>query len=437
MTSVAIVIALVLGGFVLALPRRFAALPLLLAGCYVTLGPRVVVLGLDFTVFRLLVLIGWLRIVSRHEIQGFRPHPLDKLIVAWVVVSIITGTMLEQSLSGLIFGFGLGYNAIGLYFLFRILIRSADELTATLRMLAFSIVPLAVLMLVNRHTGSNPFAVLGGVPEIGIIRDGRLRCQGPFAHPILAGTFGATLTPMMVALFAQGQAFRRAAVIGLVAASIIVYASSSSGPLMAYLAGMIGLGFWRVRERMRSVRWMLLLALITLEIVMKSHVWFLFGRLSNVIGGDGWQRAELIDSAIRHFPDWWFCGSLHTEHWIEFGTSNVEYSADITSQYIFEAVTGGLARISLFVAVVVGGFRAAGRVRSRVEAEQRGTAVLAWCFGAALLAHVSSFLSVAYFDQMVVFWQFLLAALATIDATTAPPSPRETSHAVKLSAATS
>ncbi len=62
------------------------------------------------------------------------------------------------------------------------------------------LVPLVAAMLYEKATGRNVFAVLGGVSEMTLIREGKLRAQGAFQHPILAGTFGATVLPLMVGL---------------------------------------------------------------------------------------------------------------------------------------------------------------------------------------------------------------------------------------------
>jgi hypothetical protein len=420
MSAAAILFTLFMTALLFALPRRYAALPLLLSGCYMTLGPRLVLLGLDFTVFRILVLAGWLRVLGRHEIAGLKPHPMDRVVLTWVAVCIVLNTCLAQSFRAFTYQLGQGYNALGLYFLFRAWIRDAEELRDTVKALALMIVPLAATMLIEMVTGRNLFVVFGGVPDITMMREGRMRCQGPFAHPILAGTFGATVMPLVLSLFWQPRSFRRAAVIGAASATLIMVASSSSGPLLTYIAALVGLAFWRIRHRMQAIRWTLLLMLIGLELVMKSHVWFLIGRLSNVIGGDGWHRSELIDMAIRNFSEWWVCGSVHTADWIRYSTSNVENSADITNQFIFEGVSGGILRLAIFVMLIAFGFQVAGRARVHTETTQKETSMFAWCLGVALLAHTVSFLSVCYFDQMVIYWQFLLAAIATLHTVTQP-----------------
>ena len=64
----------------------------------------------------------------------------------------------------------------------------ADQMS---KMFALCMVGLAVLILGEKFSGRNAFAIFGGVPDVAVVRDGVIRCQGPFAHPILAGTFAA------------------------------------------------------------------------------------------------------------------------------------------------------------------------------------------------------------------------------------------------------
>src|SRR5439155_11362332 len=112
---------------------------------------------------------------------------------------------------------------------------------------AFLIIPLAGSMIVERLTGTNAFAVFGGVPPITFVRDGVLRCQGPFAHPILAGTFGAAWMPLFVGLWWQ-RIDRFLAALAIVSTAIITLTAGSSGPVGAYLAGITGLVMWRFRN---------------------------------------------------------------------------------------------------------------------------------------------------------------------------------------------
>jgi hypothetical protein len=280
------------------------------------------------------------------------------------------------------------------------------------------LVPLAISMLIEKSTGRNVFAVFGGVPAITQAREGSLRCQGAFRHPILAGTFGATLCPLFVGLWFQ-RGHKVPAVVGICSAMIVTLAASSSGALLAVISAVIGLVMWRIRNHMRVFRWIVILIIIALAIMMKAPVWYLIARMSEIVGGTGWHRSYLIDQAVHHFNEWWLVGSTFTAHWAPGGQVLVvdPNNMDITNQFVAEGLGGGLIKLGLFVALIVKGFKITGHWThwmNRREPFPFPSRILVWACGVALMAHCMSFLSVTYFDQIVVIWYWLLAIFSML-----------------------
>src|SRR5262249_45028187 len=152
---------------------------------------------------------------------------------------------------------------------------NVDDLAETVAVLAILLIPLAVLMGFERITGHNLFAVLGGVPEWSQVRNGTVRCQGPFNHSILAGRIGAAAFPLMLGLSVFRPDRRILAVMAALSAVFIVYTSGSSGPFSGLIVSIIGLGMWWIRTQMRVVRWAMLAGVIGFAMVMNAPVWFL------------------------------------------------------------------------------------------------------------------------------------------------------------------
>jgi hypothetical protein len=417
MSPISLCFTMCLGLLTIILPRKFAIVPIILSACYMTLGQRVVVISLHFTIFRIMILFGWIRLIGRREVYSIKLNLVDKTVVWWIALSILTGTLLDPTLQRFINRLGFAYNAFGSYFLFRFLIRDFKEICRLLRLLAVLIVPLAIAMLIEKSTGRNVFSVFGVVPEITMVREGHLRCQGPFAHPILAGTFGATLIPLFGGLWFMGRRSRLIAAIGFLSATTIALTPASSGPAMSYIFGILALFLWPLRRRMRLIRWSVVFGLISLHLVMKAPVWYLIARLSDLIGGTGWYRSYLIDRAIFHFSEWWLFGTTYTAHWIKYGASTNPNMVDITNQFILEGVEGGLLKMALFIGIIVVCFRAIGRTLSRMSNQPISAKITLWSMGSALFAHVVSFMSVSYFDQMIVFWFLLLAMISIVSDT--------------------
>ncbi len=402
----------ILGILTLILPKRYAVFPLLVASFYLTIGVGFDIFGLNFFSIRILILFAWTRVVFRRDYNNIRITSMDNILILWVLVSVITYTILYQTTSAFTYKMGHAFNALGLYFFFRFYIKDLQDVRRVVIFTSILIIPLAVMMIVEKKSGLNLFYTFGGVPEFSQVREGTVRCQGPFRHPIMAGTFGATLVPLIVSLW-WGRNRKIIAVAGVISALAVLYASSSSGPLLSFFAGVVGLAMWPIRERMRVVRIALLLALVSLHLYMNAPIWYLAARISESIGGTGWYRANLIEQAINHFDEWWLIGTKVTIHWMPYNPLPSDPSkADITNQYIGEAVNGGSITLILFISVIVIGFKYVGRSISLLKNGTFEDQFLVWAFGSTLLAHVVSFLSVGYFDQTIVLWFMLLGIIS-------------------------
>lgn len=400
-----LIFTLVMAIAFLALPRRLALIPIALITCYVTFGQQIVVAGLHFTMLRLLVLVGGIRVLARRETRVFQWLKMDKILLVWVFSSVTTYTLLWQSADAFVNRLGLAYDSLGLYLVFRCLIRDLDDVRRIAKVFAFLLVPLAISMSAEKLSGRNPFYVLGGVPEYTAIREGTLRCQGPFLHPILAGTFGAIWLPLSAGLWSQGRGFRFGAILGIVSSTVITLLSGSSGPFGSYMAGWAGILMWTMRHKMRVVRWGIVLGLVALQAVMDAPIWFIFAHVNIMSGSTGWHRSFLIDRTVANFFDWWLIGTKDTIKW---GV----WAGDITNQFILEGVRGGLVTMILFTAIVVMGFSGIGLAMRAVRTQSMRDYRMVWAIGATLFAHVVTFFGVSYFDQNIVNWYLILAMIA-------------------------
>jgi ABC-type transport system involved in cytochrome c biogenesis permease component len=377
-----------------------------------TFGQELVVAGLHFTMLRVLVLFGCARIVLWMEFRSFKWHWIDTLVVLWLVSDMAVYTLRLHTTAALINRLGFAYNTIGLYFIFRVLIRDIEDIKSTCRLFAVIIFPVAISMLIEKVSGRNLFHIFGGVPQFTDIRDGALRCQGPFRHPIMAGTFGAVWMPLFVGLWWQGKGNRALALLGLFSSTVITIAAASTGPVGTFLAGIAGIGMWRMRNHMRSVRWGIAVFLVALDVIMAGHLWYIFAYMSDdrlgFQGSQGWHRSILIDAMIRHFSQWWLLGTSVADL-AQWGV----HAGDITNQYIGEAAEGGLITLVLFISVIVIAFSSFGRAMCAVRADSRKSHLLLWAVCCSLFAHVVNFFGVAYFDQNIVNWYLVLALAGT------------------------
>lgn len=409
-----------MGFLVLFLPRRLVFIPFIITACYVTIGQSISILGFNFYILRILIFIAWIRLISRGEARELRLNLIDKVFVWWLVVSftasVIAHMFIWQTPEALSFRIGHIYNAAGLYFLFRILIRNISEIEKIIKTSAIIIFPLSIIMIFEIYSGRNIFSLFGGVPELSWIRDGAVRAQGPFRYAGSAGTAGAVLMPLFVSLWYSDK-YRFHAIFGFSAATMITVASHSSGPLLAYCAGIVGLIIWPFHNRMRMVQYTILFTTIALHMVMKAPVWFLIERVGGLIGGDAYHRSAIIDAAVKHFNEWWLIGTNETADWLAYSLQDKpgQFFADLTNQYVAEGVNGGLASLLLFVGVIALCFREIG-ISLRIYGNQTfSKRIILWSLGASLFVNVVTFISASYFDQIIVFWYLLLAMISSLN----------------------
>jgi hypothetical protein len=248
-----------------------------------------------------------------------------------------------------------------------------------------------------------------------------LRAQAGFAHPILAGTFGAILVPLFAGLMWQPGA-RAFGALGTLSAGVVTLMSASSTPLGALAAGLGALYFmWPVRRIMRPIRWAILLTLIGLHMAMKAPVWALIARVDFAGGSSSDHRYQLVNQTIVHFRDWWLVGIRDVSSW---GWN----MGDTSNAYVEAGVTGGIVNLLLFVSIIVAAFKAIGTARKVVEGDRRLERRV-WALGAALFANVVAYMGITYFDQTIIAWYVLLAIIPVSVAAARPvpeltPTPR-------------
>jgi len=380
-----------------AVPRKYFLVPYVVAACFVPTDQRIIIMGLDFTILRILVVAGVLRILLYGEQKLIKWNKLDMTILLWVFCSASVYVIQWMNTRAIINRFGVIFDVVGLYWLFRQKIRSWNDVKFVFTLLAIAVVILVPLVALEWSTGRNPFVILGRVMTD--VRSERYRCQAAFPHSIMLGLFWATLVPLFVGLGIT-QEKKVLYWIAVAAAVFITMASASSTPILVLAIVLVGLLWFRWRQ-LTSKTGLFLLALLTvLHIVMRAPVWHLLARI-NVIGAStGWHRYNLIDKAIEHFGEWVFIGCRTTDHW-GFGLG------DLTNQYILEGVRGGFITLLIFLAMIYRVLKTL--LNLSIQEKDSKEQFLIWCFFTMIIGHCAAFLGVSYFGQITMLWYMMLA----------------------------
>jgi hypothetical protein len=410
--AVGMLIAIVL---ILTLPRKKAIVPFLLAFFTIPVGQVVLVGGMHFTMMRILILAGLLRAVRFKASSSGRWFPagftrIDQVVVLWTVSAFVVISLQWMNSQMFIASLGSFLDALGGYLVVRFLIPDGKAIRRTIGVLAVICAIQGACMINEQITNVNVFNWVGGLdlPDEPIIRSGMLRSSG-IMGPLGAGVFAGVLMPLFLWLWTTGKS-RWAAYAGLAGATAMLITTHASTPWMALGAGLLGLGFWPLRKRMRIIRWGFALMLVALDLVMKAPVWHLISRVDLTGSSSSYHRYMLINQTIRHFSDWWLLGYKYYDKWDwdMWDTSNLFVSA---------ALAGGLITLVLVIAVFSRCFGAIGRARKRVSGDRQQEWFL-WCLGSALFSvMVSSFgIAFLYQSQMLLFALPAFISVATFEA---------------------
>lgn len=400
--------------------RRWAAISIVVGVCYITQGQAFHVGGVTLFSIRILEMAGLIRIFAKREFDISKINSIDKAIFCFHAIFIgilIIRVILDPNTPvGLQYKIGLSCDSICSYIIFRGLIIDGLDFIQFSKDLVLIFLPFAIIMFIEGYTGNNIFSIMGGVPETPVFREGYYRCQASFRQAITAGSLGATLFPMIISL-ALSKRNIVYGVIGSLLCIAIVVLSHSSGPLSALLVGILAWLTWPFRSKMRTIRIIILCTIISLHIYMKQPVWFILDRISGVIGGDGWHRANLLDQFVKHYDQWIFKGMA----WIDTGNwaaTRMPWGAiDTTNEYVSLGINGGLIPLILFIYVLKKCYSAIGNSIIALEkerAEEKVKTIIIWSLGCTLTTHVVNLISVSYWDQFNVIWYMVLAMISSI-----------------------
>lgn len=386
----------------LVVPRKYLLLPYIIAACFVPTDQRIIIMSLDFTVLRILVMAGIFRILIRQENIKIKWNNFDYLVFAWVFCGAFIYSIQWMNAKAVVNRCGLLFDVIGLYWMFRKTVRSWDDIKAAVSFYAISIMALAPLVALEWMSGDNPFEVLGRVTTL--IRDERYRCQAAFPHSIMLGLFSAILLPLFTgfAAFDKNKLFYISAIFCVL---FIIAATASSTPILTAGAIILLLSMYNFRKYTSTAGWFFMFALIGLHFIMHKPVWHLLARI-NVIGGStGWHRFYVIDQAIKHFSQWAVLGCKSTAHW-GWGLG------DVTNQFVLEGVRGGFITLILFIIML---YTALKSILKMSTAERSGPkAFLMWSVFVMMMAHCISFLGVSYFGQITMLYYMSLSIVGMI-----------------------
>jgi hypothetical protein len=388
-----------------------------MAACFVPMNQQLVVLGLNFSILRILLVVGILRLMMRGETRVVQWNTFDKLILKWVIIGSLVYIAQQVSLSAVIYKFGVMLDSLGIYWLFRHIIYEWEDVFQSVKFFAVFAIVTAPFIALEKFQETSFFSIFG--PTLGQFHRGRYRAAGPFPHFIIMGCFWASLLPFFYARIKinKDKPLYRVAIFSVLSS---VYFSASSTPFVTVIAIFLFWNIYSLRMYGKTLFWMTCCGLFLLHMIMKAPLWHLMARGAFFSGSTNWYRYFLFDEFVKHTSEWFFLGTKSTAHW---GAG----LTDITNQFVLEAVRGGILTLVIFIMVVYCAVKIPGKFSlGPVTPEAQW---MSWGICVAMLGHFVTFWGVSYFGQinMLLYFTFALVGFTleqSTDKSLAITSPR-------------
>lgn len=388
-------------------PRRYVIWALLFIACFISPAQRFAFLSIDFHFARALAFLILFRILLLGDLRGVQLRTIDYLIFSGACVVILCSG-LRQGGAHLLPELGRVMDGVAIYLIGRAYVRSCDDLRSVLLGAAIAAVPVMIGFVIEKTTSRNYFSIFGGVPEITVIRDGKLRAQGAFTHPIIAGVFWAAFTPLFLAvLLAKGRKLFDAFVgwVGTISSILILFMTASSTPIAGLLIGIVGWCTFPYRVHLRAIRWTILVVAVFLHLISERGLHaVIFTKISFISASTGYHRFMLIEGAKDNFLDWALMGNR--------GAFYNRSFRDITNDYVLTALSGGAVALILKIAAIVVAFIAIGRAMR--AAKNRTDLLLLYGLGVSLLTVTISMTAVSMFHQGVLSFFMTIGMAASL-----------------------
>ncbi len=379
---------------------------------------RISIGTIDISCSRIVATALMLRCLSDQKILStFRWTKLDKAVALSMLVYVGMTLLLQPTWASIENRSGFIMDTWFAYLIARFIITDKEKLRSLIKNVSIILIPLAILGLIETITSWQPFVPLRRFrpwdPEemttVGT-RWGFTRATGPFGHPILFGGVFAMFMPLIYTLRYEKNIWKTFAY-ALSAMTIAGALSSiSSGPWVMIIVVLFCLVMEKYKVWVKSVLNFLIFSIVFIQIFSNRPFYHVIFSYAGKLGGAGYHRIFLIDSAIRDFGKWWLAGyGGQDPGW---GFSLGMSWTDVTNEYILAGVKYGLAGVIVLVLVLIISFSS---LKSAYKKENDPyMKSIYWSLGSLLVAVSTVWMSVSFFGQLSTIFYCCLGIIGSV-----------------------
>lgn len=373
---------------------------------------------IDFSVGRIVIIALFIKVFSATNLAGrFKVIWLDRLVVILFLAEVAAGfTTIEpmkliENRSGDFFDMALPYFAV------RLIVTTKEYYISLLKAIAWSVAALAVLACYESLTGHNLVGFGRSLPPPETRLNFFHRAQTTFHNPIYFGVYCGMVGAVCMGLVrSKGKnALLYKILVGLI--FLGAFFSMSSGGLLAMVAAIGFICFYRFRRKWKAGIAVVILMCVLVEIISNRHFYDVIGRFT-FSSSTAWYRSKLFEVAF-------FKGGM-SGHWLTgYGFDEPGWGAridmreqtDMVNHYLLELSRYGLVGFIPFCAVIITAIKELFKGFWAIHDDSDRW--LVWCIAGGLFGVLLAFNSVSLFGQpmtmLFMMFGFCVAVPAVVD----------------------
>jgi hypothetical protein len=374
---------------------------------------KVVVGEINFSAGRIVIIALFIKVFSTTNLAGrFKVIWLDRFVVILFLAEVVAGfTTMEpmrliQYRSGDFFDMALPYFAV------RLIITTKEQCISLLKAIAWSAAGLVVFACYESLTGNNLLA-MGRNPS-SQKRELFFRARATFIHPIYFGVFcgmvGAVCMGLVKAV--RSKAFLYTILVVLIFLGAV--ASMSSGGLLAVVAALGFIGFYRFRRQWKAGIIGIIIMCGLVEIISNRHFYNVIDRFT-FDAANSWYRTRLFEVALLEggMNGHWLTGyGLEEPGWgLKIDTR--QYT-DMVNHYLLELCRYGLVGFIPFCAVIITAIKEL--FKGFWVIREDSDRWLIWCIAGGLFGVLLAFNSVSLFGEPMIMLYLIFGFCVAVPA---------------------
>jgi hypothetical protein len=353
---------------------------------------------IHFSASRIVIIVLYLKIFYATNLaRGFKFIWLDRFVVILFLAEVVAGFTTTEPMKLMQYRAGDFFDMSLPYFAVRLIITTKWQYISLLKWIAWTSAVLAIFAFYEWFTGRNLLSLGRILSQPEIRMNIFYRAQTTFAHPIYYGVYCGMAGAVCLGLVknVRNNAILYTILVGLM--FLGAFFSMSSGGLLAMIAAIGFICFYRFRRKWKAGIAVVILMCVLVEILSNRHFYNVIDRFT-FNSATAWYRSRLFEVAFLEggMAGHWITGYGFEEPGWGLKIDMIDHT-DMVNHYLLELCRYGLVGFIPFCAVIIAAIKRLFTGFWLIKNDEDSW--LIWCIAGSVFSILIAFNSVSLFWQ--------------------------------------